>query len=523
MFASTAYEAFYTIIGLYLHEASISIITSRAILAGVLALIFGATFFFAIWGYFKKFLPGFLGGGNGVNLGIFVKLVASFFLGISILQVSSFSDVRDYNRVSWQGNDYIESKIPNLEKTYKVSLVFDFLTRSAEEISFFMSNIVDNLFERTNSQLHAPASFYKAIIYAGSVSIEDGRFRSLIDLYSSECFSQVIPQLQTAQRTDKISEFFRLGGIVDQSLREIVLTTNRGEKVTCLDLKEKVHNELYNYAISVEGNIVSYYKNNYPAISTHKFHNNIMSSILNNYFKEKTESYWLGIQKGAELPQDGFARFLIGWKRFFSYNGILNFFGGGELEGSSLSAERALQFNEYLKRAPHIKGMVKLFLIAIFPWLIFFVFAGKWKIIISWWAVYTSVLMWTPLWTILYHLMTSMALSTEVMEAFGNLNDGISLYSSELINNKIYQFYAIYAWLQLVIGPLPTIILAWGMFTGFLSDSRQESAPEGVGAAASVTGAVATGGASGGVSTALEGGIKTAARKAGYKPVVPKH
>ncbi|PIQ62348.1 MAG: hypothetical protein COW00_01875, partial [Bdellovibrio sp. CG12_big_fil_rev_8_21_14_0_65_39_13] len=187
-------------------------------------------------------------------------------------------------------------------------------------------------------------------------------------------------------------------------------------------------------------------------------------------------------------------------------------------EGASLTADRALQFNEYLKRAPHLKGMVKLFLIAMFPWLIFFIFAGKWHIIIAWWAVYASVLLWTPLWALLYHLMSSIALSTDVMASFGRLNDGVSLYSSQLITNKIYQFYAIYSWLQIIVGPLPTVFLAWGMFTGVLRDSEQESSPEGISTVASVAGATVTGGASAGVTAGASAGIKTAASKTGYRP-----
>ncbi|PIR35179.1 MAG: hypothetical protein COV37_10010, partial [Bdellovibrio sp. CG11_big_fil_rev_8_21_14_0_20_39_38] len=87
---------------------------------------------------------------------------------------------------------------------------------------------------------------------------------------------------------------------------------------------------------------------------------------MNNYFNEKAETYWLNIQKGAEVPSGGFAKFLLGWKRVTSWDGVLSLFGQEDLEGANLTAERALQFNEYLKRAPHLKGMVKLFLIAAF-------------------------------------------------------------------------------------------------------------------------------------------------------------
>ena len=164
--------------------------------------------------------------------------------------------------------------------------------------------------------------------------------------------------------------------------------------------------------------------------------------------------------------------------------------------GAALTAKRAEKFSEYLQRAPHLKGMVKMFLIAIFPWLVFFVVTGRWKVLISWYAIYVSVLMWTPVWTLLYHLMTSIALSTETMYEFGKLSDGISLYSASFITAKMYQFYAIYSWLQLLVGPLPTLLLAFGFFDSFLRDSEGESAPEPVNIAKDVGVSVATGGSS---------------------------
>lgn len=501
MFSSTAYEAFYTIIGLHLHEASIKIITSQAILAGVLALTFGAAFFFAVWGYFKRYLPKTIGGFQGANLGTFVKLLASFLLGVSILKVGSLTNVRDHKRVTWHDNNYITTKVVDLQENYKVSFVFDLLTQSAEEMANFLGMVVDRLFEKTNSEQHAPSAFYKAILYAGSLTIEDQKLRSMVDLYSAECFAKVIPQMEMANQQDKISEFFKPYGVVDNALKEIKLPIQNGDEISCYDLKEKIHLDLYQYAWKSENKTAKYNENIKFQISRSAV-NETASNILNNHFTEQAETHWLNIQKGAEIPSGGFAKFLMGWKRLKTWDGLVSLFYGEHLEGANLTAERALQFNEYLKRAPHLKGMVKLFLIGIFPWLIFFVFAGKWKIIVSWWAVYFSVLLWTPLWTLLYHLMTTVALSTDILEAFGKLNDGISLYSSELITNKIYQFYAIYSYLQLIVGPLPTVILAWGMFTGFLNDRQQESAPEAVADSTSIVTATATGGVSAGVTAA---------------------
>ena len=88
------------------------------------------------------------------------------------------------------------------------------------------------------------------------------------------------------------------------------------------------------------------------------------------------------------------------------------------------------------------------------------------------------------------------------MGEFGKLSDGISLYASMFISAKIYQFYAIYSWLQLLLGPLPTLILGYGLFSSFLSDSEGESAPEIVTTVKDAGIGVATSGASGAATSA---------------------
>ena len=49
----------------------------------------------------------------------------------------------------------------------------------------------------------------------------------------------------------------------------------------------------------------------------------------------------------------------------------------------------------------------------------------------------------------------------------------ISLYSAQLITSKIYYFYSIYSWIQIIIGVLPT----GGMFY-FLRPILTENEPE---------------------------------------------
>lgn len=479
MFSSTAYEAFYTYIGIYLHEASIQIITSQEVLVGLLILILGFTFLMTFWKYFSRYMPGFLGKGGGKGLGSIFKVIACFVIGVSLLKVDSQSRVKSYDRSSWHTNPYIQSRFPTSEESYRVSFIFDLLTRSAEEVSRLASRLVDELFQKTNSELEAPAAFYKAVMYAGSITIDDPELGDKIDVYTNSCFEKVLPLLSEAKKKDKLDEFFKSGGIVDDELEAIPIQLDDGSKVSCLSLKEEVRTHLWNYSRTKGANFMRHYSGKYQLyskeITEEDQRNMIASNALVNHYLSKTEDNF-GTQRGAEVAGK-FANFLTGWSRLFSFDGFLTFFGMRDQVGAALTAKRAEQFSEYLQRAPHLKGMVKMFLIALFPWLVFFVIAGRWKVLISWYAIYISVLLWTPIWTLLYHLMTSIALSTETLVEFGKLSDGISLYSSSFITAKLYQFYAIYSWLQLIVGPLPTVILAFGLFNSFLKDNESESTP----------------------------------------------
>ena len=505
MFASTAYEAFYTYIGLYLHEKSIEIITSQEVLIALLLLILGIGFMLGTWRYFSKYLPGMFGSGQSVGPAFFFKIIACFLIGVSLLKVGSQEAVKNYQRHPWSNNPYIHDRRPDTRDHYQVSFIFSLLSRSAEEFGKLGNEIVDLLFKKTNSQLEAPAAFYKAIMFAGSQTIDDPDLRDRIDVYTNNCFDKVLPLIGQGKQDNKIDEFFRDHGTIDRELDLIPMEAEDGTKLTCLNVKEDTRKRLIAYAQAKGAGFSKYYHGKIHVLSTEYTDiqtNLIASNTLVNHYLSHTEDS-LGTAEGAKV-EGTLANLLLGWNRFWSFDGFMNLFGQGDKVGAVLTAQRASQFSEYLQRAPHLKGMVTLFLIAIFPWLVFFIVAGRWKIIFSWFAVYVSVMLWTPIWTLLYHLMTSIALSTELMAEFGKINDGISLYSSSIITAKLYQFYAVYSWLQLAVGPLPTMILGYGLFSGFLRDSETESAPSVVTAIKDV----GMGALTGGVSGAVRAGVK---------------
>ena len=479
MFSSTAYEAFYTYIGVYLHEASIKIITSQGVFTGVLLLIIGFTFLMTCWKYFSKYMPGFLKGSKSSGIYTLFKIMACFIVGFSLLKVDAGSRVKNYKRISWHTNPYIQSRFPSVEESSRVSFIFDILSSAAEEVSYFGTLIVDRLFQKTNLEMEAPSAFYKAVLYAGSVTIDDVELRDKIEVYTNNCFEKILPLLGVAKKRDKLDEFFKKNGLVDRELESIPIRLEDGQKISCLELKREVREHLWRFSEQKGARFYRYqgkYGVSHREVTAEDQRNWIASNALVNHFLSRTEDS-LGTQKGAE-PIGKFANFLVDWDRLFSFDGFLTLFGFRSQVGAALTAQRAKNFSEYLQRAPHIKGMVKMFLIALFPWLVFFVIAGKWRVLVAWFVIYTSVALWTPIWVLLYHLMTSIALSTEILWEFGKLSDGISLYGSMFITTKLYQFYAIYSWLQIIVGPLPTVVLSYGMFTSILRDSEAEKAPE---------------------------------------------
>ncbi len=480
MFSNTAYEAFYQYLGLALHSQFIKIITSQKIFLAILLLIFGAMFFFTCVKFFSRYMPDTLISKKAVPLSAFVKIIACLFLGISLLKVQSHTPVKKFSQVSWHTNSYIKKKIPKVDAEYEVSFIFDILTRSAEEVARFLSITVDNLFKKTNSQLESPSFFYKAIMLASSQTIEDGDLRSKIDLYQEQCFEKALPFIEKFKEVDMLDRFFGNYPDVDEELKRYKIATPPGSApVTCLDLKEEMRTNMVTYYFNKmgvqEGEIRKYLD---PGIVGGKVMGNLaISQWLVNQQLEKREGF-LGIERGSEVPgmAGKAARYI---SRVFSFDGLLHILGLDDLSGIGTATARADEFANDLSRAPHIAGFVKMVMIMIFPFLVFFVVAGRWKAILYWYMIYFSVLLWTPIWTLFYHIMTNIALSADVMQSFGKLQDMVSLYSASLITSRLYKMYSIYSWLQLLVGPLPTAFLAY-MFSPMLRDSGSERAPEAV-------------------------------------------
>lgn len=492
MFSNTAYEALYQLLGLGLHARFVELITSETFFKGLVLIIFGILFFFTLLKFISRYLPGSLIEKRHVPVSKFIKVIACLFLGLALLRVGTNTTVKDYQGKNWTDNPYIQKHLDAGQSEYRVSFVFEILSRTAEEITALLSRTIDAVFAKANSQLTAPNMFYKAIMYAGISTIEDPSLREQIRFYSEECFTKVLPSVDQFQKKSAVDTFYAKGQQIDRELSELPLEISPGKITNCLEVKESTVQKLNEFGeakmqgfvrplpygeamtLSYGGRLPDSYYKHYAT-----------SMALANFYSDQSEGR-LGIQKGSEVP-GGASGFFQTMGRFFGFDGIFGALGFRELQGASESASRAQEFSEHLARAPHVAGFIRMLLIALFPWLMFFVVAGKWRVLVVWFWIYFSVLLWAPLWTLLYHIMLGISMSSEVMEHFGRLNDGVSLYSAALINHRLYYMFSIYSWVQLLVATLTTGSV-FAFLKPMLGQSSEESAPDFLGTAKGIAG-----------------------------------
>jgi hypothetical protein len=490
MFSNTAYEAMYQYIGLSLHEKFIEVITSQSVFRGILILTFGILFFLTTLQFFSRYLPGALIQRRSVPLSKYVKIVLWLFIGISLLRVGGTSSVKKFNGESWHTNRYIKVHMVQPEHTYKVSFIFELLSGTAEEISALISRVIDKVFASANSQLDTPDFFFKAIMMAGASTVDDPKLNQMLKFYTNECFDRLLPHVKQAAKDKRLDGIFAKSPEFDHLLSDIMLETPDKKFYSCLDLKNQVRTGLWDYQkkkVSEDRfsllEVAQYgFKASFmQKLTPESLQNLVTSSRLANFYLDQHEGP-LGIQKGSMIPTPtGVAGQYL--NRLFGWDGFLGFFGGEKFQGAALAASRAKEFSENLARAPHLAGFIKMLIIASFPWLVFFVVAGYWRVLFYWFLMYLSVLLWTPIWTLLYHIMVGITQSADVLQAFDQLGDGLSMYGAELVTSRIYHLYAVYSWLQILTGTLFTGMLFF-FIRPALQDTKQESAPEFIGEAA---------------------------------------
>ncbi len=476
MFSNTAYEAFYRYLGLVFHSGSIQLITSEPFFKGLILIIFGGLFLLTAWQFVSRHMLGQLVERHPVPLSKFVKLTFCLVLGISILKVGGTIGVRDFRDQNWDGNPYVTDRVKEPKDSYEVSFVFEILSRSAEEIGKYMTFAADYIFgNKEQSYLNKPFEYAKAMMLAGSATIDDEKLRTMANSYTTQCIQRILPDV--AQQYDQgsfLDRFFGSGGAeIEMQLAQIQLSQDGGLIYTCRDFKNELRDALYAYANKKHASV-----NDKTCADIPYCKNGEVSSMLVNHFRNERETLW-GVQKASSVPGAAATTYqylskIFSWDAFVS---MISFGGASDTHGAAEAANRAKEFSELLSRAPHLKGIVLMFLIGLFPWLVFPVVYGKWKTLVWWFWVYLSVCLWTPIWTILYHIMQNTAFTGNVLDHLGHLSDGISMYSSQVVMDRIYYMYSVFAMAQTMV-PLITTGLAIYFLRPMLGGVQEETKPD---------------------------------------------
>lgn len=483
MYSNNAYEALYTYLGLGFQQRVTEFLTSESTFKAAILMIFGLIFLATTARFFSRYLPHTWVHKKNVSITKFFKVLICLVVGMSILKLGTETSILNYGGTSWHDNRYVKRNMTSSPETYKVSFIFDVITRTSEELGARLSGLVDRVFAKTHSSLTSPDFFYKSILYAGTVTIDNSELKDQIVYYTEECLDQVLPMVKDERADSKVDGFFFRSSELDSKLDEIkielqkVSSSDVQAQYTCLDLKDDLKENFLNYADSKSGSLYDRWSA-FPTVSfePETWRNLYASNLLVNHFLDQHEAM-LGIEKGSQVPRTAGRVFQYLNRVTDFWDSALSVFGKEELHGASLSAKRAKEFSELLKRAPHLKGGIKLILITLFPFLVFFIVAGKFKWLYLWSAAYFSVCMWQPIWSFLYHLVTNLDLAMNSMEDFGRLYDGVSLYSSKVLGARIYYLYAVYSWAQIALGPGVTVAVLWFM-KPLVSDSESESAPQ---------------------------------------------
>jgi hypothetical protein len=483
MYANTAYEAFYQILGLQIQEQVTRWITSEVIFRAAILIIFAAAFFVFLVHFASRYIPFFLPA-RRAPLGRVVGLVFCLFLGISLLKVGGATGSKSFAGAAWAGNPYVQGKSPGAQDEYRVSLIFRVLSGAAEELARGLAVLIDSTFSRMNLQTREPNFFFKAMLGAAADTIDDPRLRSDVQLYTEECLSKVLPEFNPDASGGVLDRYFSRDADADRKLAQIPAgqAGSGGAVPTCLELKRQVNTSLAEYArarsstyerIRAVGAPIDWLKSPFGQ----NYENWVTSNLLVNHYLDGHEGA-LGVEKAAELPRtDG--RVIQYINRLFSVEGVMSLFDRRDLKGAMVAASRSRELSDHLARAPHIAGFLKMLLVGFFPILVFFLAAGRWKPLVWWWMTYLSVCLWAPIWALLYHVVTALAVDVETLEAFGKLTDGVSLYAASLVSSRFYQAFAVYSWLQLLVGPTLTGTLLMCM-RPMLADSQPDTMPEGV-------------------------------------------
>ena len=181
--------------------------------------------------------------------------------------------------------------------------------------------------------------------------------------------------------------------------------------------------------------------------------------------------------KGADFDQG--AGVWGSLRKVFSIEPWEKFFFGEENGGSLDAAGAANELSKLLKIASEVKGRILFYLIAIFPFFLFWAaLRGVFGPLLFWTSMYFAIAMWEPLWSLSYNILIAQMNAHKYLAALGELNDAISITAAETVRLRFNQAIQAYVLTQFGIAATVTSFAFW-MSKGWLQQKSDSSVPGG--------------------------------------------
>ena len=522
MFSNTAYEVFYLHMGLAYYEKMVLFLRANPIVSIVVYMIMAFVLF-------RIFLMLSVGKGKAflISFGIYV---GSVFLAFSILSFTTDFQVLDYKKKSWVNSGYFKNQIEKPKRTYKVSAILNYIVTPIEVLTASFSRWIDKELNGEYLQTERPNYVFRAILAAGTATLTDPAIVSKLDKYNEECMSIVlnyfIKDKNGVTEADKQYLFKNMTMIVpDRSeYRRVLKSIYTKDKQNCGDLAQEVRGDVDDYVqnnkeirkyrdkLSLQRlpqRIITNLKKLTPDIFNNSDDNYYHSGVMANYYLDKHGGMGVIDNRAHVSSFQGLA--VIGPKITNAIDSLLSKLDPtyqGSIAGSMSAAATAQDFGSHLRRAPHLRGMIKMILVWFFPIMFILLIGGKPKWIFGWALTYFSISMWEPIWTAFYYIMQNISVSSESIRDISEYTDGFTAYSSHLLTRQMSYIYSQYATIQVISGPAFS-----GMFSLFVTKpllTAKQSEGEGIMSSATTAVGMATGGVSSGVAGVVKGGVSGA-------------
>jgi len=389
----------------------------------------------------------------------------------TVLSSRATVDVFDYSKNSWKSNKELSkgNNKRDLFTSHKVPKLLKYTIGFMEGAKVYLVNEIDSWFSENQSQAKSPMAFYRSMLAATTMSIEDPVLREQYASYNDKCILKVISMGKSADPTlrKSISNLSSKPLYRDEQLTQIFDSIYLRNGKTCLTERARLKAAIRKH-LNISPTFINLRNTLRPLVRTDQTAESILVSQSISKIMTNDDSVKL-LEERAKLH--GGANWMQKLSSIFS----TRVFG---VVGAGAAIKAAETYNFFLKAAPHVRGWILLFLIGGFPFMFLFImWKQDFRVLGPWLYGLFAVSMWTPIDVLLAHISQNVLMRNGLYEDISTFSDGISLHAVQSLNNGIYLGQAVYFVLQLGVMMLTLMGAIHCFKNAFQSQDANDAVP----------------------------------------------